>query len=215
MRAGITVRSTPTDRKRREVLVDDRSSPQMQFWRARIVLATADGLGAAAIMRTSGVSRTAVWRWQARFMKESVPGRLHRGFAHHPPATFRTSASGQAWIAHPRPGRRFPARIPSVRFDPRATPTSELRPAQHRDVPPGICGRQRDDQGRQTPIALPYFRREIDLKLGWRFQVQSGRVTPINCILCMNSSGVRVLPYSKAMGRDHFPTEINCSSVWI
>ena len=53
----------------------------------------------------------------------------------------------------------------------------------HNIVPPGICGRPRDDQGRQTPIALPYFGQEIDLKLGWRFQVQSGRVTPINCIL--------------------------------
>jgi hypothetical protein len=44
---------------------------------ARIVLATADGLGTAAIMRTAGVSKTAVWRWQARFMEEGVPGLLH------------------------------------------------------------------------------------------------------------------------------------------
>jgi transposase len=36
------------------------------------VLATADGLGTATIMRTAGVSKTAVWRWQERFMSEGV-----------------------------------------------------------------------------------------------------------------------------------------------
>jgi hypothetical protein len=30
-------------------------------------------LGTAAIMRTAGVSKTAVWRRQARFMEEGVP----------------------------------------------------------------------------------------------------------------------------------------------
>ncbi len=41
------------------------------------MLATADGLGKAAIMRTASVGKTAVWRWQARFMEEGVPGLLH------------------------------------------------------------------------------------------------------------------------------------------
>ena len=77
MRTGITVHLNPTDRKRLQVIVDDRNSPQKHVWRARIVLATADGLGTAAIMRTAGVSKTAVWRWQARFMEEGVPGLLH------------------------------------------------------------------------------------------------------------------------------------------
>jgi hypothetical protein len=35
-------------------------------WRADIVLATADGLGAAAIMRRTGKSKPCVWRWQER-----------------------------------------------------------------------------------------------------------------------------------------------------
>ncbi|MPY70407.1 MAG: helix-turn-helix domain-containing protein [Alphaproteobacteria bacterium] len=77
MRTGITVHLNPTDRKRLQVIVDDRNSPQKHVWRARIVLATADGPGTAAIMRTAGVSKTAVWRWQARFMEEGVPGLLH------------------------------------------------------------------------------------------------------------------------------------------
>ena len=68
MRTGVTVYLSPTDRKRLQAIVDDRNSPQKHVWRARIVLATADGLGTAAVMRAAGVSKTAVWRWQERFM---------------------------------------------------------------------------------------------------------------------------------------------------
>ena len=50
MRTGVTVYLSPTDRK---------------------------GLGTATIMRTAGVSKTAVWRWQERFMSEGVDGLLH------------------------------------------------------------------------------------------------------------------------------------------
>jgi hypothetical protein len=76
MRTGITVHLGPTDRKRLRVIVDDRDSAQKHVWRARIVLATTDGLGTAAILRTAGVSKTAVWRWQARFMEEGLDGLL-------------------------------------------------------------------------------------------------------------------------------------------
>ena len=76
MRTGVTVHLSPTDRKRLQAIVDDRNSPQKHVWRARIVLATADGLGTAAIMRTADVSKTAVWRWQERFMAEGVDGLL-------------------------------------------------------------------------------------------------------------------------------------------
>ena len=50
----------------------DRNTPQKHVWRARIVLLTADGAGTNAIMREAGVSKTAVWRWQERFMAEGV-----------------------------------------------------------------------------------------------------------------------------------------------
>ena len=76
MRTGITVDLQPGDRKRLQAIVDDRNSAQKHVWRARIVLATGDGLGTAAIMRTAGVSKTAVWRWQERFMAEGVDGLL-------------------------------------------------------------------------------------------------------------------------------------------
>jgi len=76
MRTGVTVQLSPTDRKRLGAIIDDRNSPQKHVWRARIVLCTADGLGTVEIMRTAGVSKTAVWRWQERFMAEGVDGLL-------------------------------------------------------------------------------------------------------------------------------------------
>ncbi len=76
MRTGITVDLSPPDRERLRAIVDDRNSPQKHVWRARIVLSTSEGLGTAEIMRTAGVSKTAVWRWQERFMAEGVDGLL-------------------------------------------------------------------------------------------------------------------------------------------
>jgi transposase len=76
MRTGIIVHPNAADRKRLQAIINDRNSPQKHVWRARIVLGTADGLGTAAVMRTAGVSKTAVWRWQERFMEEGVAGLL-------------------------------------------------------------------------------------------------------------------------------------------
>ncbi len=70
------VHLSPTDRKRLLTIVGDRISPQKDVWRARIVLGTADWLGTAAITRAAGVGKTAVWRWQERFMDEGVDGLL-------------------------------------------------------------------------------------------------------------------------------------------
>jgi hypothetical protein len=38
-----------------------------QWWRANIILLTADGLGTNAIMRRTGRAKSVVWRWQERF----------------------------------------------------------------------------------------------------------------------------------------------------
>jgi hypothetical protein len=76
MRTGVSVHLDPSDRKRVQSIINDRNSPQKHVWRAKIVLATADGLGTAAIMAWAGVSKTAVWRWQERFMAEGVAGLL-------------------------------------------------------------------------------------------------------------------------------------------
>ena len=76
MRQGITFTVSSKDRARLEAIVVDRNSPQKHVWRAQIILLTAAGHGTAAIMRGSGTSKTAVWRWQERFMTEGVAGLL-------------------------------------------------------------------------------------------------------------------------------------------
>src|SRR5437763_1193426 len=76
MRAGITVTVTAEDRRRLEAIVSDRGAPQKHVWRAKIILATADGCGTFDVMRQSGKSKPVVWRWQERFMQEGVEGLL-------------------------------------------------------------------------------------------------------------------------------------------
>jgi transposase len=76
MRTGITVDVSPADRERLLAVSSDRNSPQKHVWRARILLLTAQGLGTAEIMREARVAKTAVWRWQERFMREGVDGLL-------------------------------------------------------------------------------------------------------------------------------------------
>ena len=76
MRIGIKVEVSATDRIQLEAIVADRNAPQKHVWRARIVLLTADGCGTSEIMRQADVSKTAVWRWQERFMTDGVAGLL-------------------------------------------------------------------------------------------------------------------------------------------
>jgi hypothetical protein len=72
MRAGIVVNVTPGDRRRLEAIVGNRNAPQKHVWRAKIILATADGCGTVEIMRRSGKAKPVVWRWQERFMAEGA-----------------------------------------------------------------------------------------------------------------------------------------------
>ncbi len=76
MRTGIVVEVSAVSRVRLEALVADRNSPQKHVWRAEIVLLTADGCGTNEIMRRTGKAKTAVWRWQERFMRAGVDGLL-------------------------------------------------------------------------------------------------------------------------------------------
>jgi hypothetical protein len=77
MREVISIEVSGADRERLAAVVADRNSRQKHVWRARIILATAEGCGTAEIMRRSGVSKPCVWRWQERFMREGVAGLLH------------------------------------------------------------------------------------------------------------------------------------------
>src|ERR1700730_16138229 len=76
MRKGIVVDVTTADRALLEAVVANRNSPQKHVWRASIILLTADGLGTNAIKRGTGRSKSVVWRWQERFMREGVAGLL-------------------------------------------------------------------------------------------------------------------------------------------
>lgn len=76
MRTGISLHVAASDRERLLAIIDDRNSPQKHVWRARIVLLTAEGHGTTEIMRQAAVAKTAVWRWQERFMQAGVDGLL-------------------------------------------------------------------------------------------------------------------------------------------
>src|SRR5512147_1658773 len=76
MRSDVEVRLGPGDRERLEAVLADRNSAQKHVWRARIILATAEGCGTMEIMRRAGVSKPCGWRWQRRFMEAGVDGLL-------------------------------------------------------------------------------------------------------------------------------------------
>ena len=76
MRVGITVEVSAADRACLEAAVADCNSLQKHVWRARIVLAAAEGLGTNAIARRTGKSKPCVRRWRARFVAEGVDGLL-------------------------------------------------------------------------------------------------------------------------------------------
>jgi transposase len=73
-RDDICLYVSPVNRSRLEAIVADRNSSSKAVWRARIVLATADGLGTNAIMKRTGKSKPCVWRWQERYIEEGVDG---------------------------------------------------------------------------------------------------------------------------------------------
>src|SRR4051794_20473038 len=76
MREGITVEVSAADRARLEAVVADRNSPQKHVWRARIILAAAEGLSTSATVRRTGKSKPCVRRWRERFVAEGVDGLL-------------------------------------------------------------------------------------------------------------------------------------------
>jgi hypothetical protein len=70
MRTGKSISGSPADRRRVQAVIKNRNASQKHVWRAEIVLFNADGVGTNEIMRRSGKSKTCVWRWQERSIKE-------------------------------------------------------------------------------------------------------------------------------------------------
>ena len=75
-RDDICIYVSPSNRARLAALVVARCTPSKVVWRAKIVLATADGHGTNEIMRRTGKSKPCVWRWQERYVEEGVDGLL-------------------------------------------------------------------------------------------------------------------------------------------
>lgn len=73
------IQLAPGDRERLGKLVRERNTPQKVVWRSRIVLLTADGLGAVAVGREVGKSLLTVRRWRSRFAAKGVEGLLKDG----------------------------------------------------------------------------------------------------------------------------------------
>ncbi len=115
MRAGIAITITPEDLHRLEGIVRDRNSPQKKVVRAQVLIVTAEGCRTNEVMRRSGLSKTAVWRWQERFMRESVDRLL--GELQQDPA--RRSAR----LSYPSPGA---SRSKRGRSDSHGRPLSRL-----------------------------------------------------------------------------------------
>jgi transposase len=76
MRKDVVVAFGAAERDHLQAIVAARNSPQKHVWRAQIVLLTSDGCGTVEIMRRTGKSKTCVWRWQERFMRDGVKGLL-------------------------------------------------------------------------------------------------------------------------------------------
>jgi transposase len=75
-RDDICLYVSPANRLALDAVIKSRNSSSKTVWRARIVLATADGYGTNEIMRRTGKSKPAVWRWQERYIEEGVDGLL-------------------------------------------------------------------------------------------------------------------------------------------
>ncbi len=85
-----------TDRKQLVSIAADRNRPQKHIQRARIVLLSGEGLAVAEVVRQAGISRPAVWRWQARYAEAGVDALLRDKT--RPPGTAKLGMATMAKI---------------------------------------------------------------------------------------------------------------------
>ena len=98
MRTGITVTVSPADHDRLTGIVSEGNSPPKHVWRAEIVLSIAEGEGSSAIMSATGKSKTAVGRWQERFIREGVESLLHDPGTAPIEKTSTSASAGLRWV---------------------------------------------------------------------------------------------------------------------
>jgi hypothetical protein len=85
------------DRQRLLAVVADRNRPLKHVQRAHIVFFSADRLPVQEVARRAGVSRPAVWRWQARYAEQGVDGRLRDKTRKPGRAPLRPKSSPRLW----------------------------------------------------------------------------------------------------------------------
>ena len=76
MAQTVNVVVSEEDRQRLAAIVSDRSRPLKHIQRARIILRSAERLNVLDVAEAVGISRPAVWRWQARYAEQGVEGLL-------------------------------------------------------------------------------------------------------------------------------------------
>jgi len=76
MAQTVSVIVGPEDRARLIAVLGDRNRPLKHVQRANIVLLSAERLPVLEVAHRAGVSRPAVWRWQARYAEQGVDGLL-------------------------------------------------------------------------------------------------------------------------------------------
>ena len=65
---------SPEDRAQLEGWVAGRNMPQELVWRARIVLMCAQEAGVTAVVRATGKTKRAAYRWRDRYFARGVAG---------------------------------------------------------------------------------------------------------------------------------------------
>jgi transposase len=91
------------ERARLVAIAADRNHAQKHVQRARIILLSAERLAVAEVARQAGVSRPAVWRWQARYAQAGVDGLLRDKT--RPPVPIETMAQVLALTCSRPPGQ--------------------------------------------------------------------------------------------------------------
>jgi transposase len=77
MAQTVSVIVAEKDRKRLAAIASDRARPLKHVQRAHIILHSAERRSVLEVAELVGVSRPAVWRWQARYAEEGIDALLH------------------------------------------------------------------------------------------------------------------------------------------
>lgn len=120
LRNGIKI--DDADRRRLEPMAADRNTPQTHVWHCWILLLTAEGAGANAIMAATRTAKTRFWRGRERFRAEGVDGLLRDKTRSPGQPPVPNDRAAKVVATTPRPPRTRPAADGMQRPRPTASP---------------------------------------------------------------------------------------------